>query len=225
MFFSKNTTFDTTFLSPSKDLVVRWVVKTMGHALSWGFLSPVVVFPASRGFIVSKVITEVFLLVVATCYNIIYMYWKNCDNTFFKLYVVTISCTCIEITASILVVTACYKITCIHMYWDYKLYKFCENKFEADKNHILYRGCLFSEVNECDLDPCPENFTCNNTVGSFDCLYCNASSDNCTAGMLQFCYTGWLHYQNTKQNNNKNNTYLFLYMYNLAWKRRFKILV
>lgn len=128
---------------------------------------------------------------------------KTATIPFFKSYVVTLSCTCIKITASILVVTAFYKI--IHMYWYYKLYKFCENKFEVDKNHILYRGCLFSEVNECNLDPCPENFTCNNIVGSFDCLYCNASSDNCTAGMLQFCYNGWLHCQNTKQSNNKNN--------------------
>lgn len=71
------------------------------------------------------------------------------------------------------------------MYWDKKLYVYwiCEYKLNF-KRIILYRGCLFLEVNECDLDFCLENFICNNIVIFFDCFYCNVLLDNCIIGML-----------------------------------------
>lgn len=51
------------------------------------------------------------------------------------------------------------------------------------KHYILVSYIPNSDINECDLDPCPQNYTCNNTLGSFECLFCNASSDNCTTGI------------------------------------------
>ena len=38
---------------------------------------------------------------------------------------------------------------------------------------------LFSDINECDTDPCENSGTCENTIGSFNCT-CAAGYDGDT---------------------------------------------
>lgn len=59
------------------------------------------------------------------------------------------------------------------------IYTFLWNAF---LNRIYCLSLLISDVKECDLFPCADNYTCQNTVGSFECVPCEVSSDNCTTG-------------------------------------------
>lgn len=86
----------------------------MGHALSLGFLQFVVVLPASRGFIVGKVITDVLLL--THFYINMNIYCNNRLQPYHYLQLGLVSFACIEIAATIIEIIALFKFTEIRYY-------------------------------------------------------------------------------------------------------------
>jgi hypothetical protein len=58
----------------------------------------------------------------------------------------------------------------------YKLMHFKETEY------IVLLLTPISDVDECNLNPSADNYTCQNKCGAFECIGCDSSSDNCTTG-------------------------------------------